>query len=240
MKKDQSPVVPQRDKIKERLTVRDLNWTEKQKVIIDASLDKHNKIIVLNGPAGSSKTLLAVYSALKLLNEKKVSDIIYIRSAVESSDAKLGYLPGDVGEKLHFYNLPFYDKLEELLSRNQIDLLRKEERISAFPVGFTRGASWNAKCIIVDESQNLTLREIVTILTRIGNFTKLFLLADPTQSDLTNGKSGGFERVQKLFDDEESRNMGIIQFEFDEEDIMRSLLVRFLVKKFKNLHVNPV
>lgn len=235
MKKDQSPTVPQRDKIKEKLTINELNWTDKQKAVIEASLDKHNKIILLNGPAGSSKTVISVYCSLRLLNERRISDIIYIRSAVESSDAKLGYLPGDSCQKMHYYTLPFYDKLEELLPKNQIDSLTKEERISTFPVGFSRGASWNAKCILIDEAQNLTQKEIITLLTRLGNFTKCFVLADPSQSDLNNGKCGAFERFWQLFDDEESRNMGIVEFKFNDEDIVRSELVKFLVKKFKNL-----
>ena len=101
--------VHQRETLKHKDTfyIDELNWTEKQKKFIDISLKKNTRVILCKGPAGSSKTLIAVYSALNLLNLSKVSDIIYMRSAVESSDSRLGFLPGDADEKLHYYNLPF-------------------------------------------------------------------------------------------------------------------------------------
>ena len=123
-KKDKSEKVHQREKISDTLQIKDLNWTEKQKQFINLALDKETKVMLVNGPAGSSKSILAVYCALKLLSEKKISDIIYIRSAVESSDSKLGFLPGDADEKLHFYNIPFLEKLDELLPK--ADVMRLE------------------------------------------------------------------------------------------------------------------
>lgn len=233
---DSSPHVHQRDKIKEFLTIKDLKWTDKQKAFFDLALNKDVKVIFVNGPAGSSKSLLATYCSLKMLNAKKVSDIIYIRSAVESSDSKLGFLPGDADEKLHFYNLPFIEKLDELLSRSEVDRLEKEKRISMYPVNYARGMSWSARAIIFDESQNSTLKEITTVLTRLGQFSKCFVLADPMQTDLPHAKAGGFEKCFHLFNNEESKQQGIYTFEFQEEDIMRSELVKFLVKKFKELN----
>ena len=103
-------------KPKDNFYIDELPWTEKQKRFIELSLDKNTRLILCKGPAGSSKTLTAVYSALQLLNNSKVSDVIYMRSAVESSDSRLGFLPGDADEKLHYYNLPFMDKLDELLN----------------------------------------------------------------------------------------------------------------------------
>ena len=234
-KEDSSPHVHQRDKMKEFLTIKDLKWTDKQKKFFELALNKDVKVIFINGPAGSSKSLLATYCSLKMLNEKRVSDIIYIRSAVESSDSKLGFLPGDADEKLHFYNLPFIEKLDELLPRSEVDRLEKEKRISMYPVNYARGMSWSAKAIIFDESQNSTLKEITTVLTRLGQFSKCFVLADPMQTDLPHSKAGGFEKCFTLFNNEESKQQGIYTFEFQEEDIMRSDLVRFLVKKFKEL-----
>ena len=234
-KEDTSVKVHQRDKVKNELVIKDLKWTEKQKKFIDVALNKETKIMMVNGPAGSSKSILAVYCALKLLSEKRVSDIVYIRSAVESSDSKLGFLPGDADQKLHFYNLPFLEKLDELLSRPCVDALEKEKRISMYPVNYARGMSWNAKCIIFDEAQNSTQKEIITVLTRLGQFSKCFVLADPQQTDLQQGKGGAFERIFNLFSDDHSKENGVTSFCFDEEDIMRSALVKFLVKKFKDL-----
>lgn len=232
---DTSPRIPQRDKLKQLITIKELNWTEKQKQFIKLALDKNTKVLLVNGPAGSSKTLISVYCALRLLNDRRISDILYVRSPVESADRSLGYLPGDLEEKLKFYNLPLFDKLEELLKHSDIQSLEKENRVSMFPLGFSRGMHWNAKCIIADETQNFTLKELVTLLTRIGQFSKCFILADPFQTDLTNGKVGGFEKIFNLLSDEESQTFGIQTFRFGDEDIMRSEVVRFLVKKFKEL-----
>lgn len=233
-KKDQSPKVPQNSKLKGQLELKPLIWTPKQQEFLDIANKKETKIMLVNGPAGSAKTILATYAALDLLNQKKVSDITYVRSAVESADSKLGYLPGDLDEKISYYGMPFLDKLEELLKKADIQLLSNENRIQVFPVNFVRGLSWNAKCIIVDEAQNLTRKELITILTRVGRFSKCFVLADPMQSDI-NSKSGGFLEISELFSDERSQQEGIHHFRFQNEDIMRSDLCRFLVERFSML-----
>jgi len=234
-KQDKSPKILQRDKFKEELKIKELNWTEKQKEFINTALNRDVKMMFISGPAGSSKTLLSIYCSLQLIKEKKVSDIIYIRSPVESSDSKIGFLPGDADEKLKYYNLPFADKLDELLSKQHTEVLSNQGRLQSHPLSFVRGMSWNCKAIILDEAQNCTQKEIVTLMTRVGEFSKCFILADPDQSDLGNGKSGGFEKLQSIFNDEESRLKGIYSFYFSEDDIKRSDLVKFIVKKLKSL-----
>jgi len=232
-KQDKSPKILQRDKFKEEIKIRELNWTDKQKAFIDIALNKDVKMMFISGPAGSSKTLLSIYCALQLIKDKRVSDIMYIRSPVESSDSKIGYLPGDADEKLKYYNLPFADKLEELLSKQYIEALNNQGRTQSHPLSFVRGMSWNCKAIILDEAQNCTQKEIVTLMTRVGEFSKCFILADPDQSDLGNGKSGGFDKLQSIFSDQESQEKGIYSFHFTEDDIKRSDLVKFIVKKLK-------
>lgn len=234
MSKDKSPKVSQREKFKDEIKIRDLNWSDKQKEFIQLALDKKTKMIFVSGPAGSSKTLLSIYCALHLIKEKKVSDIMYIRSPVESSDSKIGFLPGDAGDKLKFYNLPFADKLDELLSKSQIEALQNQNRIQSHPLSFVRGMSWNCKAIILDEAQNCTEKEIVTLMTRVGEFSKCFILADPDQSDLHSSKAGAFDKLQNIFSDEESKEKGIYSFKFTEEDIKRSELVKFIVTKLKS------
>ena len=234
-KQDKSPKVTQRGKLTAGLQIKDLKWTKKQQDFIKLALDKETRLIFVSGPAGSSKTLLSIYCSLCLIRDKKVSDIIYVRSPVESSDSKIGFLPGDADEKLKYYNLPFSDKLVELLSKSDIELLNKQNRISGHPLSFVRGMSWNCKSIILDEAQNCTQKEIITLMTRLGKFSKCFILADPEQTDLTNGKAGGFEKLCKLFDDEESEKFGISSFYLTEEDIMRSEIVKYMVSKLKDL-----
>tara|TARA_Y100000310_G_C20599820_1_gene772426 strand:+ start:574 stop:1365 length:792 start_codon:yes stop_codon:yes gene_type:complete len=219
---------------KRRIKINQFPWTEKQKEFFRVALDFDTKVVFVNGPAGTSKTLLSTYCGLQLLNMKAISDIMYLRSAVESSEKSLGYLPGDANEKLRFYNLPFLDKLEELLENTRPEKLEEENRISMFPVNFARGMNWTGKCIILDEAQNSTMKEIVTVLTRMGEGSRCFILADPMQTDLRGENyQGAFENLCKIFSDDESASMGIYTFNFTEEDIMRSELVKFIVQKLK-------
>jgi phosphate starvation-inducible PhoH-like protein len=229
---DNTPYVFQRDKISYDLTIRELPWSARQKEIIDLFLDKKTKMIILKGPAGSSKTILAMYCGLQLLNSKKASDIVLIRSAVESADNKLGYLPGDLEDKYNVYIQPFNDKLEELLPKQQIDKLHKDDRLTLCPVNFARGLHFAAKFVCCDETQNFSLKEIYTIATRIGEFSKVFMCGDPDQSDLPKDKSG-FNAFYKMFNTEEAKEQGIYCLELTEEDIMRSSFCRYIIKTFK-------
>lgn len=229
---DNSPIVKQRSKLKTPLTLFQRPLNDKQQEFLKIALDKNTKMVFLSGPAGTSKTYMSLYAAIELLNLKKQSDIIYIRSAVESSEKGLGYLPGEISEKLSPYLRPLYDKLDELLNKIDVDRLRKEDRVESIPVGFVRGANWNAKVIIVDEAQNMTFKELTTVITRIGEFSKMFICGDPMQSDI-NGKSGLKQMIQ-IFNDMDSKQNGIYTFEFDEEDIVRSQLVKFIIRKLKS------
>ena len=218
--------------IKALIKIKNFEWTKKQKEFFRVALDPSTKVVFVNGPAGCAKTLLSVYCGLQLLNMKVCSDIMYLRSAVESSNSQLGYLPGSAEDKLRFYNLPFLDKLDELLVSKTPEKLEQEKRISMFPVNFARGMNWNAKCVILDEAQNSTEKEITTVLTRLGKNSRCFVLADPMQNDLRSERIiGGFEKLVKCFSDEESVEHGIYTFNFSEEDIMRSKLVKFLITK---------
>lgn len=231
--KDTSPYVWQRDKINFDFEIRQLPWTDKQKKLINLILDKNSKCVFVEGPAGTSKTSTVVYTALQLLRSKKISDIIFVRSAVESADSKIGYLPGTIDEKFEAYIAPFTEKMEEFLDKNTIKRLHTDQRISAMPVNYIRGLHWPAKIIIVDECQNITFRELITTITRLGEFSKIIFLGDPFQSDLPSHKSGGFEKLCHLFNDEESLSHGIASFKFTKEDIVRSEFVKYVVSKIE-------
>lgn len=223
--------------IKRVIKINQLQWTDKQKTFFKYALNHDTKVMFVNGPAGTSKSLLAVYCGLQLLNMKAISDIMYLRSAVESSDSKLGYLPGSAEDKLRFYNMPFLDKLDELLPTTRAEKLEQEGRISMFPVNFARGMNWTNKCVILDEAQNSSIKEITTVLTRLGRGSRCFVLADPMQTDLRHRDAiGGFEKLYKAFADQQSQAMGIHTFEFDEDDIMRSELCKYIVKKVRTIN----
>lgn len=236
-KKDRSPNIPQRSKFAGKLNIYQRDLTPKQKEFLKLAADKEVKMIFVSGPAGTSKTFLAVLHALAMINEKRVSDLIYIRSAVESSDHKLGFLPGETADKLAPYIQPLLEKMTEMLPKSDIDALVKDKRVEAVPLGFLRGLNWNAKVIIADESQNMTYKELFTLITRTGEFSKVFILGDPEQSDI-NGKSG-FIKMVSGFDDEECRKNGIHVFRFTEDDIVRSGLVKFIIKRAKQAEKAP-
>ena len=233
-KSDTSPKVHQNTKIKESIGIDERTLTPKQIELLELLKNKNTKCVFISGPAGTSKTFTSVLAGLHLVNQKRVSEIVYVRSIVESSDSKLGFLPGEMDEKMSPYVQPLVDKLEELLPRSDVEKLKKEERIHGFPVNFLRGLNWNAKVIVADEAQNMTKKELITLITRVGEFSKLYVCGDPDQSDI-NGKSG-FSSVMNVFDDDESRENGIYTFKFEEEDIVRSGLVKYILKKLKKLN----
>lgn len=226
---DKSPFVPQRDKFSHefRINQRD-DLTDHQKDFLKLALDKETKIVFLLGPAGTSKTYISVLATLELIHMQRLSDLIYIRAVVESSDHSMGYLPGDADEKFSPYMAPLLDKLDEFLDVPTIKEMQKDKRISAKPIGFLRGLNWNAKGIIADEAQNFTFNELVTLMTRIGQFSKLFICGDMMQSDI-NGKSGLPDMV-RMFDSSKATEQGIHVFNFTAADIVRSELVRFIVQ----------
>ena len=207
--------------------------TEKQRAFMKIALNDDIQLMFVDGPAGTAKTWLSVYCGLELFQQNKIAEMVYVRSAVESSDQKLGFLPGAQDDKMAPYLEPFKDKLEELLSPVDIRYLQDEERIYGIPVGFLRGASWTDKFVLVDEAQNLSEKELVTIMTRVGENCKVFICGDAMQSDI--GNRTGFNSILNLFADDASKNHGIYTFNFDESDIVRSKLVKFIITKLKSL-----
>ncbi len=233
-KKDRSPVIPQRDVFKDNLIIHDIQWTEKQKKLIDLFLDKKTKILFLSGPAGTSKSFISVYLGLKLMQEKKISDIIYLRSVIESASKGMGYLPGLSSEKFAPFMMPLEDKLNELLYKADTQKLKNDNRVQAIPINYLRGANFNKKFILADEAQNCDFKELTTLITRFGRFSKMIVCGDTRQSDI-NGRSG-FKPMFDLFNDETSRNNGIYTFEFGIEDVMRSEEVKFILEKLDSYH----
>jgi phosphate starvation-inducible protein PhoH len=127
------------------------------------------------------------------------------------------------------------EKLSEFLNKGTVEWLQKEKHVDSIPIGFLRGLNWNARCIIADEAQNMTHKELVTLVTRVGEFSKVFILGDPDQSDI--GLKSGFIKLTDQFRDDESKENGIHVFEFDENDIVRSALVKFIVTRLKQISV---
>lgn len=223
------------DPLKTKFVVRGKKLTEKQKRFLDLCTNEKTRVVFVSGPAGSTKTYMAVMAALRSLQKDEGLDLMYVRTAIESAEKGLGALPGTLEDKFNPYMAPLEDKLEELLppTNSLKSELIDSGRVQAMPINFLRGASWNNKIVIADESQNFSFKELVTLITRIGDNSKLFICGDPMQSDI-NGRSG-FKPMFDLFNDEESRDNGINTFVFTERDILRSQILKFIVKKLKTV-----
>jgi len=229
---DTSPYVHQKPVLKDPVNLKGLPWTDRQLGFIDLAHMKEAQVIFAKGPAGTSKTALSIYCLLSLLNNKKISDLVLVRSIVESSDNKMGFLPGTSEEKMLPYMIPFMDKIDMFISKNDSQKLHKEERITAMPINFLRGMDWQRKGIVLDEAQNMTRKELLTFMTRIGKYCKTFIIGDPDQSDI---KNSAFDKVYNSFDTLEARSQGVFCVEFGEEDIMRSELCKFVASTFKSI-----
>jgi phosphate starvation-inducible protein PhoH len=224
--------VPQRSKIDFDLNIQsNVPFTDNQKKFIELANDPKVSCLIVEGPAGCAKSFTAVYCALKRLQEKKSSDLIYIRSLIQSKDGETGFLSGDLESKLYYYNLPMFGKLSEFLTEDEIKKLHKDNRIKTYPTSLIRGNSWNAQDIIADEMQNALFSSLVTILTRVGKYSKCYILADSSQNDY--GEKSGFKQFFNIFDDDESKEHGIHTIRFTSDDIVRSGLVQYVVEKIE-------
>jgi phosphate starvation-inducible protein PhoH and related proteins len=195
--------------------------------------NRKTKMVFADGPAGTAKTYLAVQSALELLKRMYVDSIIYIRSVVESASQKMGSLPGEVDDKFLPWSIPMIEKLDELVGVPTRQNLMNKNLVECVPVNYVRGLTFNDKVVIVDEAQNLTTSELVTILTRFGTRCRYIVVGDAAQSDI-NGKSG-FQPIFNCFNDSASEENGIYTFTFSENEIVRSDILKFIVKQLDKL-----
>ena len=215
-----------------RIKERKFKFTENQVNLLKTTLDSNTKLMFLAGPAGTAKTYMAVYCALQsIIDSGLEKDILYVRSIAESSQRSLGSLPGSIDEKFGVFASPFYDKLEEMLEIQDIRTLREKKQFECMPVNFVRGANWNDRIVIVDEAQNFTHAELLTVLTRIGEKSKIIICGDMMQSDI---KASGFSKIFDAFDDEESKENGIHCVKFTNKDIKRSEILKFIVAKLED------
>ena len=199
--------------------------SEKQKKYVRALKEK--QIIISSGPAGTGKTFLAVAVALTMLLEKKIERIILSRPAVEAGE-RLGFLPGDMRDKVDPYLRPLYDSLYDLLDFEKIQKKIEIGDIEIAPLAFMRGRTLKNSFAILDEAQNATDTQIKMFLTRIGENSKIVINGDPTQVDLPNKSYSGLKRSKKIL--EHLNEIEII--DFDHTDVVRHPLVSKIVKAY--------
>ena len=200
--------------------------SKKQKEYVKAL--KTNQIIMSLGPAGTGKTYLAVAAALSMLLEKKVERIILSRPAVEAGE-KLGFLPGDMKEKIDPYLRPLYDSLHDMFDYDKIQRKIESGEIEIAPLAFMRGRTLKNCFAILDEAQNATQTQIKMFLTRIGENSKLVINGDPSQIDLLNKSHSGLVQSQNIL--KEIKEISIINF--DQNDVIRHPLVTKIVEAYK-------
>jgi len=201
--------------------------SEKQKNYVRAL--KENEIVISAGPAGTGKTFLAVAVALTMLLEKKIERIILSRPAVEAGE-RLGFLPGDMREKVDPYLRPLYDSLYDLLDFEKIQKKIEIGDIEIAPLAFMRGRTLKNSFAILDEAQNATDTQIKMFLTRIGENSRIVINGDPSQIDLPNKSLSGLNRAKKLLG--HLKEISIV--DFNHKDVVRHPLVSKIVKAYSD------
>ncbi|MBQ1451412.1 MAG: PhoH family protein [Clostridia bacterium] len=197
-----------------------------QKRYIDAIND--NTVVFGIGPAGTGKTYLAVAMAVKAFKAKEVNRIILTRPAVEAGES-LGFLPGDLQQKVDPYLRPLYDALFEMFGADGFQKQMERGVIEVAPLAYMRGRTLDESFIILDEAQNTTSEQMKMFLTRLGNGSKAVITGDVTQIDLPGGKKSGLVEVTKILKNIE----GITTVKFDERDVVRHHLVQEIVKAYE-------
>ena len=201
--------------------------SERQKYYVRAL--KESDIIISAGPAGTGKTFLAVAIALTMLLDKKIERIILSRPAVEAGE-RLGFLPGDMREKVDPYLRPLYDSLYDLLDFEKIQKKIEVGDIEIAPLAFMRGRTLKNSFAILDEAQNATDTQIKMFLTRIGENSKIVINGDPSQIDLPNKSLSGLHRSKKLLG--HLKEISVV--DFDHKDVVRHPLVSKIVKAYSD------
>jgi len=232
---DKSPHVWQEEALKWKMNIRERDdYTDKQKVILETMDHKHTRCVIIDGLWGTSKSYCAILGALKLLNSGRLKKILYVRSPCESSNsATIGLLPGSLSERMAAYNAIMTDKLNEMLPSAEAKKLVDEGFIEFIPPGLIRGRSFNATAIIVDECSQLSWEDLLLIISRAGEFTRIFFVGDNFQKDI---KNSGFRKFFETFEDSDSKLHGIFTFELkDRADIVRSGFLRYVMEKVGTL-----
>ncbi|MFZ9240917.1 MAG: PhoH family protein, partial [Chitinophagaceae bacterium] len=199
--------------------------TQNQKKMV--ALAEKNDIIFAIGPAGTGKTYTAVALAVRALKNKMVKKIILTRPAVEAGES-LGFLPGDLKEKIDPYLRPLYDALDEMIPADKLGYYMTTRVIEIAPLAYMRGRTLDHAFIILDEAQNTTDLQIKMFLTRIGSNAKAIITGDLSQIDLPKNQKSGLDKATRIL-----KNIdGIAHIELDEEDVVRHRLVKAIIRAY--------
>jgi len=199
--------------------------TKNQKILVD--MLKHNQLVFAVGPAGTGKTYTGVAIAVKALKEKEIKKIILTRPAVEAGE-NLGYLPGDLKEKLDPYMQPLYDALRDMIPTVKLNTLLNDKVIEIAPLAFMRGRTLDNAFVILDEAQNTTPAQMKMFLTRMGMNAKFMVTGDPGQVDLPRNIISGLKDALMILKDK--KNIGIVHL--NDKDVMRHPIVKEVIDSY--------
>jgi phosphate starvation-inducible PhoH-like protein len=189
---------------------------------------KNSDLLIADGPAGTGKTYTSIALAVRALKEREVKKIILTRPAVEAGE-RLGFLPGDMKDKLDPYLQPLYDALHDMLPFKKLETWLEDGTIQIAPLAFMRGRTLESAFVILDEAQNATISQLKMFLTRMGVNSKFIMTGDTTQIDLPRKNESGLLQAMRILEGIE----GVSVIKFDERDIVRHKLVRKIVKAYE-------
>jgi phosphate starvation-inducible protein PhoH and related proteins len=204
--------------------------TRNQKLLVEAS--EQNDIVFAVGPAGTGKTYTAVALAVRALKNKLVKKIVLTRPAVEAGES-LGFLPGDMKDKVDPYLRPLYDALDDLLPMDKLNFFMENRTIEIAPIAFMRGRTLDNAFIILDEAQNATTMQMKMFLTRLGPSAKCIITGDLTQVDLPHHQKSGLAQAMRLLDGVQ----GIAIMQLTAEDVVRHRLVKEIIKAYEKFDI---
>lgn len=201
--------------------------TDAQKRYLSALADENAPLTFGVGPAGTGKTFLAVVYGAAMLAERRVDRLVVARPAVEAGE-KLGYLPGDLTEKVDPYMLPIWDALREALGQRMVEKRREDGGIEVAPLAFMRGRTLRDAFVIIDEAQNATISQMHMVLTRLGERSTMAVTGDPSQVDLPSGQPSGLAHALRILTDVP----GVAQVRFTGADVQRHPLVGRIIEAY--------
>lgn len=219
------------DKFLKTMTVRYQCKNQNQGKLRDSI--KNNEITIVSGLPGTGKTYIACAEALKLIKSKsKYKKILLVKSVIQLKGEELGFLPGDLREKLDPYMISFVDNFEKIIGETMTHKLRELGLINIQPMAFVRGRSIDNTIIIVDEAQNISIDNMRTLMTRIGDNSKMVILGDVKQKDIRNKKDSSLEIIINKFKDMD--NFGCVELR-NPDDVVRNPIIKIIEETFDDL-----